>query len=88
MHVSRDVDIVRVWSCRLQTGRNRGEKWRYFETVAGDQVLPQAIRLGRIARAAILYLGSALWVEEHRRLKKAVKDGAIVWPGQESVSRH
>ena len=73
---------------RLVVVREGDRTSRYFETVPGNQLLPQALRLGRIARAAILYLGAALWVEEHRRLKNAVRDGAVVLPNGEFVSRH
>lgn len=54
---------------------------RYLETISAEQLRTNAIQLGRIAKAALLYFGGAVWKAEHERVERVERKGGRVVPG-------
>lgn len=55
---------------------------KYFRSYDPVTLGGSAIQLGRFARAAILYFGSVVWQEEHRRVGRTLKKGELVSHGE------
>ncbi len=54
---------------------------QYYHTISPDGVTAAALRTGRLARAAILCLGSCLWRAEYLRVRCAQRKGHLVTHG-------
>jgi tetratricopeptide (TPR) repeat protein len=54
---------------------------RYFKTIEPDLLVENAVKMGRIAKAAMLYFGATIWRAEYDRLKRSERAGVVVAPG-------
>lgn len=58
-----------------------------YECVTDGRLAGDVTKLGRISKAALLYLGGALWMEEYQRLKLRSRKSGIIVPGTQWVDR-
>jgi len=60
---------------------------QYYKYVDAPNLENNVIKLGQIAKAALLYLGGSIWMEEFKRLQRRMSHGAAVTPGERWVER-
>ena len=67
--------------------RGEADASSYYEVVAKDDLLSDVVKLGRVSKAAVLYLGAMIWRAEYERLKRAKRKGDAVGYGHHPVDR-
>lgn len=58
-----------------------------YRNVETEKLKEEVLNLGRIAKAALLYLGGAIWLEEYKRLQRASKRPVVITQGTKWVNR-
>lgn len=67
--------------------RDLDAKSPMYRNVEGGRLKEDVLNLGRIAKAALLYLGGAIWLEEYKRLRRPSKKPVVVTQGTKWVDR-
>lgn len=65
----------------------RSKESSYFAVYRPAQLRVDVLALGRLAKAAVLYFGGAIWMEEVKRLRKKQRGGKYVTGGYAEVQR-
>jgi hypothetical protein len=58
-----------------------------YRSVETARLKDDVLNLGRIAKAALLYLGGAIWLEEYKRLQRPSKKPVVITHGTKWVDR-
>lgn len=58
-----------------------------YRSVEAGRLKEDVLNLGRIAKAALLYLGGAIWLEEYKRLGRSSKKPVVITQGTKWVER-
>ena len=62
-------------------------KSSYYLSASKQDLAQNCMRLGRISKAALMYLGAALWKAEEGKVKRAERKGALIVPARKDALR-